>query len=290
MFNLFNKKNKTEVIIKPQIVKATIEEIHRDFETVSDRNLEEAYRIVNNIDKDGLEKANRLKALGFRNSSDVTSKVEHQNSLDENTRKSEILLEMKERYPNYKFISIENVSKICEKYGLYCGPASHFTGNVPTRNLIAIENYKEPETFFSRTISKVNFNWGTSEDIKRKSEFLLSKFCVINNKRSYSSTALTRDAINYLHKNGITTDLNYVEGVTENLGFEICAPASDFNTDGLFQEGNFFFKGPSGKLKISTAPMPDPVVLKRISDDGFLIITAWGPEASDPLVVNENNN
>ena len=36
-------------------------------------------------------------------------------------------------------------------------------------------------------------------------------------------------------------------------------------------------------------PVPDPVVLKEVKG-GFLIVTAWGDEASDPNVVNEINN
>ena len=33
----------------------------------------------------------------------------------------------------------------------------------------------------------------------------------------------------------------------------------------------------------------DPVVLQRVVG-GYLILSAWGPEASDPIVVNEINN
>ena len=35
--------------------------------------------------------------------------------------------------------------------------------------------------------------------------------------------------------------------------------------------------------------IPDPVVLQEVRG-GYLIITAWGDEASDPLIVNKNNN
>jgi hypothetical protein len=41
--------------------------------------------------------------------------------------------------------------------------------------------------------------------------------------------------------------------------------------------------------KIIKQAIPDPVVLKAVKD-GYLILAAWGDEASDPIVVNEINN
>lgn len=41
--------------------------------------------------------------------------------------------------------------------------------------------------------------------------------------------------------------------------------------------------------KLTKKHIPDPVVLQPIKN-GYLIITAWGDEASDELVVNQINN
>ena len=43
------------------------------------------------------------------------------------------------------------------------------------------------------------------------------------------------------------------------------------------------------KLKQVYKDIPDPVVLQPVKG-GYLILTAWGDEASDPLVINENFN
>jgi len=46
-------------------------------------------------------------------------------------------------------------------------------------------------------------------------------------------------------------------------------------------------------FKISKIEIPDPVVLKPVYYGGqkhYLIVTAWGLEASDELVVNEKMN
>ena len=61
--------------------------------------------------------------------------------------------------------------------------------------------------------------------------------------------------------------------------FEIAAPLGDFDTSGMELKN----------LKLTAKPVPDPVVLCRVKE-GYLIVTAWGDEASDPLVQNEINN
>ena len=41
--------------------------------------------------------------------------------------------------------------------------------------------------------------------------------------------------------------------------------------------------------KLEKKFIPDPVVLQPVKG-GYLILTAWGDEASDPIVINEINN
>jgi hypothetical protein len=44
-------------------------------------------------------------------------------------------------------------------------------------------------------------------------------------------------------------------------------------------------------VEIKEVPhVPDPIVLWPIEDNFYLIVTAWGDEASDPLVVNHKMN
>jgi len=62
--------------------------------------------------------------------------------------------------------------------------------------------------------------------------------------------------------------------------FLIAAPAKDFNIP---------TKQHIVDHKIVDKPIPDPVVLAPVQG-GYLIVTAWGEEASDPLVVNDINN
>jgi hypothetical protein len=74
------------------------------------------------------------------------------------------------------------------------------------------------------------------------------------------------DSYTYTRKNYIT-DLSIV------------APQSQFDTT------NMELKGFTLKFK----PAPDPIVLSPVIG-GFLIVCAWGEEASDPIVINEITN
>ncbi len=58
----------------------------------------------------------------------------------------------------------------------------------------------------------------------------------------------------------------------------ICAPKADMNIEGKIMKGVF-----------ATNPVPDPIVLHYV-DDGFLILSKWGLEGQDPMLVNEAHN
>ncbi len=76
----------------------------------------------------------------------------------------------------------------------------------------------------------------------------------------------------YKHNNYSTTF--YHEYVT---GFDICAPAKDMNLN------------KTGLVNGRYEDIPDPVVLYPVRG-GYLIVTAWGPEASDEYIVNQKMN
>lgn len=68
---------------------------------------------------------------------------------------------------------------------------------------------------------------------------------------------------------------NYVE----STDYHIVAPLKDFDLEGYHTEGR----------KIVKDAPPDPVVLFPVKK-GYLIMTTWGDEASDPIVQNPNHS
>lgn len=199
-----------------------IEEIHDRFYSEVDRILEDA-KISKSLETDKqylVDKCNRLKALGFKNSIDVKNgeiEIQRLEKIKTENENKLILIEAIDyfsfTYPNYKFITDESIEKICNKYKLRFDYVDNFKGEVPETNLKHIEEFKIKES----------------------------------------------------DRNGC---------------FRIVAPTSDFSN---------FYDFNSNK----DDDIEDPIVLcpvKFKSLKAYLIVTAWGLESGDELVVNPRHN
>lgn len=257
MLKLFNKP-------KEKSVSQIIEEIHESFYTEVNKLLESA-NIQSSLatDKqDLIDKRNRLVALGFNNSAEVKeaeSEIQRLQTLErENSQKKELIEAINYfsfKYPAYKFITEESVKKICQKYGLVYGTIDRYIGTVPDKNLKHMEDFKisEDDECYLKATSYGGPNLYI--DYMNKKEFeIFVKTRPLYNIERYSQCSL-----------------------------EIAAPITDFNLES--HEVKDF--------KISKTPVPDPVVLKPVifnTQKYYLIVTAWGDEASDELVLNSNHN
>jgi len=276
MMNLFkNTKEKVKTVLeKPKSVQETIEEIHESFYTEVDKLLEEAKisKSTETDKQDLIDKCKRLKKLGFTNTKEVIqaqieidrlSNVQRQNR--ENKELVEAINYFSFKYPNYKFITEDSVKKICEKYGLIYGTVDRYKGTVPDKNLQHIEDFQieeddmvYQEVYHSQFGSRIRGYFD-----KRKYDINIKREMEIND-----NTRLLRG-------------LGGEYCVFEKCPLEIAAPPSDFDTSGM-QVKDF-------KLQ----EIPDPVVLQPVlykNNKYYLIVTAWGLEASDELVVNEKMN
>ena len=72
-----------------------------------------------------------------------------------------------------------------------------------------------------------------------------------------------------------------IENMTRvrETNFMICAPEKDFDMTNHIRKGN----------RIVVKEIPDPIVLQPV-DGGFLVVSKWGLEAEDELLVNEKMN
>lgn len=253
MFNFFNKtkKSKVSTINAVQLV----EKIHNEFDTAADRLLDEAKSIIANSD---IEKGERLKAIGFSNAAPV--------------KKSETALQKKELaekieyyqvfYPNNKFITDEEVERICKKYGLLFGETRNYIGNIPEKNL------KEIEAFVLREEDmKVVTNF--DDYIRREASIRrMESLSAMTNSMLGRPTYQSPERKNEPPKELITR--------TVKPQFKICAPEKDFDTFGMVVRDGF-------KLEY------DPIVLQPV-DKGYLVISKWGIEGEDEIVVNQKMN
>lgn len=262
-----------------------ITKIHNEFETAGKRLLTESKEILDRCNKKEIAKGKRLAAAGFVNTAqakEVESKVIEADNAQEvaDTVNGYYL-----RYPNNKFITREQVEEICNKYGLICAPLNRYTGFVPDKKLKLIEKFAILEEDEVSHEIRVIESWGditdvypSSEDGGRNLHKIIKKKWISYDDKNLE--ILSEDPFSY----EINGDIEYIEKIEEkgNQDKVICAPEKDMDTSGLKKDGVFH-------IKTRIRQVPDPVVLQPI-EGGYLVITAWGDEASDPIVVNEKHN
>lgn len=232
----------------------TVQQIHNEFFTASDRLLAEAKELVKNPQVEKFQLAERLNRIGF--GSCKTAKAAQEIALKHSSSQSTIdtIMYFKTKYPNYKFITRDEVDAICRKYNLLLGDCSNYIGEVPEKNLREIEKFKlNKEDFIKDENDKwIRASWGLGAP---------------------NLTHLPDGRVMVSYEDGFQSDSK-----KRQPSFKICAPKKDFDMRGMEIRGNEIVQH-----------IPDPVVLQPVKG-GFLIVTAWGDEASDELVVNEKMN
>lgn len=252
-----------------------IAKIHDEFRNAGERLYQEALAIINGISVPNEDKARRLMAIGFSMTKDAVVAREAMDKKRASERVATVVKYYRDKYPLYKFILDKDVDAICEKYGLIHGKVSGYIGFVPERNLREIEAFNVDVK--DRRIVRVPLGWGLGEEIPLSLEHTQAYWREKEKERereraAYSSNMLTR---------GMARMPAMQQSITRiDEEFSIAAPISDFKL------------GPGEEIKgrrIVAKVVPDPVVLCAVAE-GYLIVTAWGDEASDPLVQNELNN
>jgi len=282
MFEKLKTKLSSNVITKDVITKTTneiIEEIHDSFYTEVDKLLAEA-KIFRTVDTDKqylIDKRNRLVKLGFNNTQEVQEaeiEIERLEQLKkENETKQKLINAIEyfsQKYPCYKFITEDSVKKICAKYNLLYGEISQYIGTVPDKNLEHIEQFK---------INEEDECW----------------FYVKRNYRGESGKKSYVSAPNNNNNNDMSSIFAQMAMLTkpnfDNSSFqskcrlEIAAPVKDFKQNDKTEIKDYNI---SKKLEV-----PDPIVLQPViykDEKYYLVVTAWGQESNDSLVVNQKMN
>lgn len=269
----------------PQVVK----DIHNEFNIAGERLLQESLAILKQEEKKDLRKGELLNSAGFINSvqsGEFAKSIE----VSENARfVASIVTKYKQMFPCHKFIKNDDVLKINKKYNLNIAETEDFIGFVPQKNLDDIHSFKNNHKLVNKryfiesidifkmalwiSFAKNKFqnylksiNYTVVAESKRHAESLVYGICAKFSNTSHNSE--------YISIHGIT--------FSEKGPFVICAPNKDFKKQTVFQQ----LLNPVA-TKFNT--VPDPIVLYPV-EHGYIIVTAWGDEASDPLVINENNN
>jgi hypothetical protein len=210
-----------------------------------------------------MERAKRLDELGFKETPEACRLRDIIWKQKQAKSKADIIQYYKQTYPQYKFITESEVSRICKKYNLVHGSIDRYKGNVPDKNIKEIEDfkildkdlYKQSKQFFG------DFGAGNIELLLEESEPL-----EISSYKNYISA----NRSNYYYKNLNKSDL-----------LSICAPVEDMiiNSNEKIENNKII-------------SIPDPVVL-HVVPNGYLIVSKWGlPEEAnkDIDLINETMN
>lgn len=275
------------VVAKKQSQKELVEEIHETFFTEVDFLLKyaENQNVLSTDKKAIIEKGDRLQNLGFKKAKDtivsINEKVRIRELERENEKKAELVKAIQHfsfKYPNYKFITEESVIKICEKYGLIYADVDLYTGDVPDKNLKHIEDFKIKDEDKCYLVTEVYTGSVSRQD---KTYFVSHEKCLQIKKDEQEKQNSHRYTKGLGH---IGHFVNTRESCSE-AKFMIAAPVKDFD----LSDRRHTVKD----SQIVTIIEDDPIVLSPVMFGGkkhFLIVTAWGLEASDEDVVNQRMN
>jgi len=298
-----------KTILKPKV---TVEQIHAEFDSAQDRILSECDRLLNELKiptENQLErKAKLLNEIGFINSETVKQAESFFKEKEkvENIRKitkeqAELLMQFKLKYPYNKFITIDELNRICDKYNLIHAPIANYVKDVPEKNLLEIANRKplnendRISLIFRLTITDPNNTiTGLTADEEKTLrttgiEIILTK----NEARYYHHSLLDKNEIlSRVYGKKVKFRWNFSGsqkvGVVDKSGLFIAAPKSHFNLNGLTNKGKF------GWFKVTEIEVKDPVVFEYCQGNLCRIITKWGTDDDqsylDPIVQNENLN
>lgn len=279
ILNRFFTKQEPQVTTRTSQYPAEVMEIHHAFETAGEALLAEAKDILKQCDSQSLEKGKRLMRAGFTQTLEAvaaTRIIPKENNAKEIAN---LVLYYQHCYPNNKFITYNQVISICDKWNLICGGIDRFKGFVPEKNLREIESFRINRKDIADNLAYNIKGWSNGDTKSKIMAYLKNKYPNGVPVSLIGGSAGTR----YIQISGISGHM-WVESFNEIDGESrlICAPKKDMKLEGLVQFGKFF-------LSVNKKTFPDPVVLQPVKG-GYLIVTAWGDEASDENVVNQKMN
>jgi hypothetical protein len=188
-----------------------------------------------------------------------------------------------QKYPQYKFITEHQLAKVETKYKLRTAGLGEYKGNVPERNLHHILQF---------TADSVDIAY----DGHRGVEYGGSFFSVPNDhywpERRPSRRRDSRGPNGYRIYETYMDEARYLN----NDDYDATRSSVATQTNQKLSFAEIVNRMPSAcqitaDEALFTIPDPelDPIVTLAVLG-GYLVVTAWGAEASDPDVVNHRNN
>jgi hypothetical protein len=274
-----------------------IAEIHNEVDTAQERLLQEALNVLSNGRENVENIGDRLRRVGFVNTpvAKKSSEIKHQKKI---SREQAALIQYyQQTYPFLKFLTEDELNRICEKYKLIHAPVSAYEKDVPEKNLRDIETaqpLRDADTN-PKFIHLVGGRYSYNE--QGKIDALLELAGLRN------GTFSEKDIKNVMPRYGMNPDFYLIDSntwlyviwdklgrpdntyygfesieFTDKSGLFIAAPPSHFNLKGLDR------KSKHGFFQVFKTEVKDPIVFRYVRG-GVQVLTKWGLEANDPSLV-----
>jgi hypothetical protein len=279
---------------------AEVLEIHKAFNNAGEQILREAEQKRSERKPINTFKINLLKKLGFNQVSEVTEHDKVVSDIEMSDKLVDKIHQYKVKYPNHKFITPKQVTEICKKWNLVEATIDKYKGFVPEKNLMEISRFNDK--YIPKDALILNNIITTDYEVRNVGDWYhIYKKGYLRKKGDSDQYFLqSEDGVRFYghirHKHldlfGPLIDLiktdetvvhfrddrDFILNIMKKESpYKICAPIKDMDTKGMRLFGT--------KL----VNYPDPVVLFPV-EMGYIIVTAWGDEASDENVVNQNFN
>lgn len=251
-------------------METVVEKIHAEFNTASDELLKEAKAVLEKESKRDIRGAWLLRLLGFKQAAQVRERKEQH----ERVAMALSTAKKVQRFSGsrMKFITPEKVREICRKYDLFLGPVRRFKGFIPPESAREIATLMfRPGYWMKRIAFRLVYHWQAFVAyaiIGVAVGGLVATF-LVNPRWLFAIPAglLAVPAWWSYSEN----DRAASRRLLRDHPLVIVAPQNAFDTDGLETDRY------SHSLRV--APK-DPIVLYRVRG-GYLVVTAWGPEAEE---------
>lgn len=254
--NLFKSDTLVVDIVSGKKYNKDITLIHNEFNKASEIALEETKAMLKELDVNDNDRMSRLYKLGFTRVPKAKAQKDIKDRRSAALAKANRYTHWKLKYPNNKFISEKDTAIICKKWNLILGDIGLFTGYVPVENQGEIAKFKLKK-------------WDII--IKRRSEYG-SDFIHMNFYKL--KWFLNRAQIANVMGGKEILDEGYFYQLAAKNTMQIAAPVSQMHIPANFRLDDY---------EIKEKPPEDPIVLQPVRR-GYLIVTAWGDEADDPII------
>lgn len=271
-------------------MKTTVEQIHAEVDSAQHRLLEEAQSIIagSNIN---FNKMDRLLALGFTSSSEVVENQEKHLALVSSKAQAELISHYMQIYPFLKFLTEQELNRICEKYNLIHAPVKNYIKFVPEKNLKEIEGsqeLQESDVFPAKLmITELRSNPSSVTVGAKGRHHIFEKWATNYSFNQQMNTEQLKSFYLSLNIGGLD-GVNVYAGLStwgriDMSGLFIAAPKSHLDLKDLSQ------KTKHGFFHVEKIEPKDPIVF-RYCRGGIQVLTKWGEEAEDPSLIVPLNN